>query len=272
MDLFNSIFGSVLRAYYAAFSWAPPAVGLTVLSAVAGVAMLWVFRKTSDQGRMKAVKNKVWAALFELRVYADEPRVTWRAQKSLFAANLRYMGLALRPALWMFVPMGLLLLHLEAFYARAPLPVGREAIVTMGMSRDWNATGPAPELSVPAGVRMSGPPVRAVDAREVSWRIEPVREVSGMLTFMVDGQPVERSIEAGWRRRYVGGRSVNSAMRALWTPDEKIIPSRRVEWIEIRYPEASLPILGLHWNWMVWFFAVSVVAALLLKKRFGVVI
>ena len=101
-------------------------LGLTVLSALVGVAMLWVFSKTSDQARMKAVKNKVWAALFELRVYVDEPRVTWRAQKSLFAANLRYMGLALRPALWMILPMGLLLLHLEAFYARAPLPVGRE--------------------------------------------------------------------------------------------------------------------------------------------------
>ena len=55
---------------------------------------------------MKEVKNQVWAALFELRVYVDEPRVTWRAQKSLFAANLRYMGLALRPALWMIAADG----------------------------------------------------------------------------------------------------------------------------------------------------------------------
>src|SRR6195256_3887579 len=116
MDLFNAIFNSLLLLYFAAFSWAPPALGLTLISAAAGVAMLWVFGKTSDQARMKAVKNKVWAALFELRVYVDEPRVTWRAQKSLFAANLRYMGLALRPALWMILPMGLLLLHLEAFY------------------------------------------------------------------------------------------------------------------------------------------------------------
>src|SRR5664279_5457388 len=81
MDLFNSIFGSLLRLYFAAFSWAPPALGLTVLSALVGVAMLWVFGKTSDQARMKAVKNKVWAALFELRVYVDEPRVTWRARR-----------------------------------------------------------------------------------------------------------------------------------------------------------------------------------------------
>lgn len=272
MDLFNGALNGLLKLYYAAFSWAPPALGLSVLSALAGVGMLWVFGKTSDQKRMKAVKNKVWAALFELRVYVDEPRVTWRAQKSLFAANLRYMGLALKPALWMILPMGLLLLHLEAFYGRSPLPVGREAIVTMGMSPDWNPESPAPQLTAPPEVRVTSPPVRAIPTREVSWRIEPVREVSGDLTFLVDGQPIGKRIEAGARRRFVPGRSVNSTLGTVWSPDEKKIPSGRVEWIEIRYPEASLPIFGVHWNWLVWFFAVSLVVALLLKKRFGVVI
>ena len=272
MDIFNSIVDSVLRLYYAAFSWAPPAVGLTVLSVLVGVAMLWVFGKTSDQARMKAVKNKVWAALFELRVYVDEPRVTWRAQKSLFAANLRYMGLALRPALFMILPMALLLLHLEAFYGRAPLPVGREAIVTMGMSRDWNPNSPAPELAPPPEVRVTGPAVRAIAVREVSWRIQPVSAVSGKLTFLVDGQNIGKTIVAGRPQRFVPGRSVNSLVQTLWSPDEKRIPSSQVEWIEIRYPDASLPIFGIQWNWLVWFFAVSLAAALLLKKRFGVVI
>src|SRR6202171_1133546 len=133
MGLFNSIFNAALGFYFAAFSWAPPVVGLAVLSAVVGVAMLWVFRKTSDQAGMKAVKRRVYAALLEMRVFADEPAVTWRAQKSLFAANMRYMGLALRPALVMSIPMAVLLLHLDAFYGWAPLPLGSDTTVTMAM-------------------------------------------------------------------------------------------------------------------------------------------
>ena len=78
--------------------------------------------------------------------------------------------------------------------------------------------------------------------------------------------------EAGTRQRFIPGRSVNSAIQALWRPDEKKINSSQVEWIEILYPEARLPILGMQWNWLLWFFAVSMAAALLLKKRFGVVI
>src|ERR1043166_7551243 len=113
MHVINSIIDAMLRAFYAAFSWAPPVLGLTLLSAAVGIGMLWVFRKTSNQQRMKAVKRKVYASLLELRVYADEPGVTWRAQKSLFSANLRYMGLALTPALRMVLPVGLLLIRSE---------------------------------------------------------------------------------------------------------------------------------------------------------------
>src|SRR5512141_2803475 len=101
MDLINSAIDGLLKLYFAAFAWAPPVLGLAVLSAIVGVAMLWVFGKTSNQKRMKQVKRKVYASLLELRVFSDEPAVSWRAQKSLFAANLRYMGLALMPALWL---------------------------------------------------------------------------------------------------------------------------------------------------------------------------
>src|ERR1039457_4130799 len=118
MDIFNAIVDSSLLFFLAAFSWAPQVVGLSVLAAAAGVAMLWVWGKTSDQARMKKVKNGVWAALFELRVYVDEPRVTWRAQKALFTANFRYMALALRPALWMIAPMALLLVHQQQRHGR----------------------------------------------------------------------------------------------------------------------------------------------------------
>jgi hypothetical protein len=271
MSIFNSAIDAVLRAYYAAFSWAPPVVGLTVLSAATGIGMLWVFRKTSNQDGMKAVKRKVFASLLEMRVYADEPGVTWRAQKSLFGANMRYMGLALKPALYLAIPMALLLIHLESFYGRAPLAPGHDALVTIGMSSQWRPEAAPPALTAPAGVDVEGPPVRVVDAREVSWRIRPRNEVSGQLRFTVDGQSVTKTVEAGSRPRYIPGKSVSSPIEAVWNPGESIA-APQVEWVEVRYPEASLNVFGFSTNWLVWFFVVSMVAALLLKNRFGVVI
>jgi uncharacterized membrane protein (DUF106 family) len=272
MDIFNAIFNSLLLLYFAAFSWAPPVVGLTVLAALAGTGMLWVFRKTSDQTRMKAVKRQVYAALLELRVFADEPAVTWRAQKSLFAANFRYMGLALRPALVMSIPLALLLIHLEAFYGRAPLPVGRDTTVTMAMRAPLDLHKPAPQLETSAAVEVETPPVRAVDEGQVSWRIRPVIGGSSRLVFTVDGKPVRKTIESGSVQRFIPGRSVSSGIAAVWNPNEKRIPAQDVEWIEVRYPEAWIEVFGLRLNWLVWFLVVSMVSALLLKKRFGVVL
>ena len=115
MDFLSTAIDAVLRAYFAAFSMAPPAVGLTVLAVLAGIGMLWIASKTSNQVSIKQVKRRVAASLLELRVFDDEPAVTGRALKSLMAANARYIGLALRPAVVMAIPMVLLLMHLESF-------------------------------------------------------------------------------------------------------------------------------------------------------------
>jgi uncharacterized membrane protein (DUF106 family) len=267
MDVFNSIVNALLRAFFAGFRWAPPVASLTVFSALAGVAMLWVFRKTSDQARIRAVKRKVYAYLLEMRVYADEPRAIWRAQGALMKANLRYMGLALRPALWMAVPLAILLVHLEAFYGRAPLPLNRPALVTAALRAD--AVGPTPELVPPPGFEVTAPPVRISDERQVSWRILP-RAASGNLQFHFNGQNFTKVIEAGGPPRFVPGRRVHSAWEALWHPDEPRIPFAEVEWVDIAYPAAYIPLFGLHVNWLVWFLIVSMLSALALRKRFGV--
>lgn len=272
MDLFNAIFDCPLLVFFTAFSWAPPVVGLSVLAAATSVPILWVFRRTSDQAGMKKVKNNVWAALLELRLYVDEPCIAWRAQRTLFTANFHYMALVLRPALWMTAPMALLLVHLNSFYGRAPLPVGRDAIVTVGMSSTWNPYSPAPQLVAPPQVLVTSLPVRVQGTREISWRIRPVSAVSGQLTFLVDGEHIRKVIVAGPGQHFIGGRSVNSAIQLLWMPAERRIASNAVEWIEIRYPEAYVAVLGVQWSWMLWFFGVSIVTAFLLKKRFGVVI
>jgi hypothetical protein len=272
MDFFNHAIDSLLRLIFLLFSWAPPILGLTVISVAAGIGMLWVVGRTSNQARIKQVKRAVAASLLELRVFDDEPAATGRALRSLFSANLRYMGLALMPALWLAVPMGLLLIHLESFYGRAPLTPGRETLVTMRMAPGWNADAEAPRLEVPPQVKVTAPPVRAADTREVSWRLLPVSTVSDALVFTVDGVQVRKAIEAGNDQRYVPGRGVSSTLATLWSPGESRVPSSAVEWIEIHYADASLRVFGLEVNWLVWFFLVSLVAALLLKKRLGVVI
>jgi hypothetical protein len=231
---------------------------LTLVAIAAGIAILWVYARTSNQAALKATRRELYASLLELRVFADDPAVGWRAQKSLFVSNLRYLAHSLTPALWLALPMTLLLLALEPFYAHAPLPVGRDALVTMGMSPSWDPQAPPPQLAAPPEVQIEGPPVRVADAREITWRVRPKTSSAAALRFRVDGSEIAYPLEARPGFRRIQGKATH--------------PSPRVEWIEIRYPESSLTIRGVRVNWLVWFFAVSVLTALLLRKRFGVVL
>jgi len=269
MDNFNAALDFVLNAIYGAFRWSP-GLGLALLSAAAGVGMLWVFQKTSNQAAIGRAKRRVQAHLLELRIYRDEPDVMWQAQKSLAAANLRYMALMLQPALILAIPFAVLLVHLEAFYGRAPLAPGAESILTIRLSGP--AGTEAPQLEAPAGVAVETPAVRVLDEGQVSWRIRPQSAVSGTLHIKLNGTTVEKRIEAGAAPRFVPGRRVHSVWDAVWHPGEARIEAPAVEWVDIRYPGATVEWLGIRMHWLIWFIVISMLAALLLKKRFKVVL
>lgn len=254
MDWTRTLSGSV--------AWA-----LALISGVTGVAMLWVFGRFSSQKKIRQVKNRLKAHMLELRLFVDEPALIWHAQKSLIAANGRYMALMLRPFVILAVPMALLVMLLDPYFGVAPLPIGRSAIVTVQLS---DSSGPAPELQVPDGIALETPAVRVTGTRQVSWRIRPARSTSGILRVASQGAMVEKRIEAGDGPRYTASRRVASVLEWLAHPGESLLPPGPVQWINIEYPGAEIEWLGMQTHWLVWFVVVSMIAALLFKKRMGV--
>jgi hypothetical protein len=241
-----------------------------MLSILAGVGMLLVLRRASNPVRIRGVKRLVKAYLLEMRIYRDEPAVVWRSQISLLTSNLRYVALMLQPAVWLALPLALLLVHLDAFYGRAPLTVGREAIVTMSMLPPFDMRGPAPALTAPDGISVETAPLRALSDRQVSWRIRPIVSSAGDLRFELAGDTVLKQVEARSASRFMPGRKVSSFWASIWRPDESRIVSPFVEWIEVRYPDSEVDLLGIRLPWLIWFTVISMLTVLLFKKRFGV--
>jgi len=228
---------------------------LILTSIAAGVALLWVFSKTSNQPAIRATKKRLQARLLELRLYADDPRVVFQAQKYLLLENLRYFLLMLRPALFATLPMVLLLVVLEGFYGHRALMPGEAAIVTVQM-RTPLPDGPAPRLLAPDGVKVETPAVRDLDERQVSWRIRAEQSVNGQLRLLVAGRELRVRLSPEWLL-YLG---------------EAPLDGDTVEWIEIGYPPGEVSIFGLRMHWLIWFLVISMAAALLLKGKFRVTV
>jgi len=239
----------------------PALATLLPVSVLAGIAMLLVFRRASDQAAVRRAKNQATAHLLEFRLFMDEPRLILRAQRDLALANLRFMKLMLRPVLVLAVPTALLLVELDAFYGHAPLPAAQPAIVTAHLQRDPTAV--SVELTAPTGIAVEGPGVRIPAAREVSWRIRPLAAAAGSLKLLCGDRVLTKTVAAGAGVHYLSERR-SSLAAFFWHPTEAPITAGEIDWIEVRYPAARI----LYLHWLVWFFAVSGITALLLRRKF----
>lgn len=233
---------------------------LLPISVLAGIGVLLALRCTSDQAAVRRAKGIAQAHLLEFRLFMDDPVLVFRAQRDLIVANLRFMKLMLRPFLWMLLPMWLLLAFLEGFYGHAPLRVGESAIITAQVA------GPSAPLTLQGSgdVAIETPAVHILAEQQVSWRIRPVHAATTDLTIVASGQPLAKRITAGAGIHFLSERR-GSFLSLLLYPTEPPLSNAEISWIEISYPPATV----LHLHWLIWFFVVSGLTALALRRRFG---
>ena len=244
---------------------------LTVIAFATGVAMLWAFRRSSNQAAIALAKRKLHAHLLAFRLFSDEPRLIFRAQRDLLIWNGRYLALMLRPTLVMLLPLAALLWHLDAVYGHRALAGGESAIVSAEIDPGANVLTMSPTLAG-QGVAVETPPLRLPDARQVLWRVRAEGATSGSSSVILESQGarLEKSIQAGSGLHYLSERRVGSWLDWLGYPAESRLPRGPVARIEVDYPYADIDVFGIGMHWLIWFLIVNLVTMLALRKRFGV--
>src|SRR5210317_1811110 len=115
MTLLNSILQTLVNGFLYPFRQVPTAA-LVLISIVTAVGMLLVFKKTSNQTALEAVKRRIHASLFEIRLFNDDLGAIFRAQFEILRTNLSYLRLQLVPLIFILPPMILLLTQLQPHY------------------------------------------------------------------------------------------------------------------------------------------------------------
>jgi uncharacterized membrane protein (DUF106 family) len=258
-----------------------PLVGLAFVSLLAAVVVLLVFKRTSDQRALAAVKRQVHAGFFELRLFADDPPAMLAVQWDLLRHNLRYLRLSLVPMLWLVVPFVLAIAQLQFHYGYRGLRPGETALVEVALDPAWSTAAgvagssagrPALRLAAPAGVRVETPGVWVPSHHEMTWRIGVDAAGSHVLTVDFAGTPLTKTLEAsGGVVRRSPSRLRPSFLDQLLYPAEPPLPADApVRAISVTCPEASITALGLSAHWLVWFFVLSMIFAFALRRRLGV--
>lgn len=270
------IFGS-MRALFDAilypFRELSPLVGLTVLSVLFGIGMLVVLKYTSNQEKLEAVKRKIHAGLFEIRLFNDDLRAIMRAQWDILRHNVSYLGLWLVPLLIMMVPLILMVGQMHFHYGYRGFEPGEQTLFTVELRQDQSSK-PAANLDLPEGLSIDAGPVWIPAKRELSWRLKAEARGDYQVALELDGERYEKNLQVvDYIARRSPVRPDATFLDQLLYPAEKPLPANgAVQSIALKYPPGDAGISG--WDneltWMLIFIVVSVIAAYALKGPFGV--
>lgn len=264
----DSLFDTLMRPLAAL----PPLAGLSVVSLATAVVMLLVVRRTSNQRALDRVKRQIHAALFEIRLFNDDLRAIFRAQAEMLRLNLTYLRLSLAPMLWMIVPFVFVIAQLQFQYGYEGLETGRPALMTAHVRAGGESGATAARLEAPAEIRVETDAVWFPGARDLMWRITPQAAGDYELRLQIAGQTITKSIHVSSRvaRRSPSRLEAGIVNEVLYPAEPPLPADAPVTAITVAYPEREIDVFGWRLNWMVAFFALSIVFAFALRKPFGV--
>jgi uncharacterized membrane protein (DUF106 family) len=279
MQSINSVLGFIFGLVMAPFR-THPTLALVLISAIVAVGMLLVFKKVSNQEQLDAVKSRIHACLFEIRLFNDDLGAIMRAQMEILRHNMTYLRLQLLPLVFILPPMIVLLTQLQPYYGYSGLEPGESALLKVHLSPDngpRDGAGfqfdakPAVSLELPEGVRLESPSVWIPTEGEMAWRVQAEAPGEYELGIRVGEETFPKSLLVSDEAVRRSPMRVTSAMDQFLYPVEKPLPKDGpIASIELTYPEDPSFLLMPKWMWV--FFVLTIVFAFALRKPMGVTI
>lgn len=274
MQDFNRAISGFFNLVITPFKAMDPIWSLALFSLLIGIIMLVIFRYTSDQQKIRETKSKIRAYIFELSLFKDEIGIVLSAQKNIFIYNLKYIKYALKPMLFMMIPLVLILIQLESWYGHRPLKPDESAIVSLKLHEGGHSLSDI-KLTAGGGIAVETPPLRIPDQNEIDWRIRARDTGDQYLTFNVPGGEIRQKVIVSEKGLVqvspLASASTSGFTDALLNPALGPLPGDSpVEQIRIDYPAMSIEIYKWHVHWLVIVFVLSIVFGFALKGMFRV--
>lgn len=286
MSFVNDVLRAAFDAALGPFAALPPIVPVALVALVSGIFALLVYRWTSNQEAIAAVKRRLFAHLLEVRLYGDDLRAVLWAQLRLLRENLTYLRLNLVPLLWMIVPFMLVIAQLQFHYGYDGLEVGDRTLLVVDLAvtdPDSVAAGsavPRPPVGIdaPSGVAVETGGVWIPSLRQVVWRLRAEEPGDHELVVTAGGATFTKSLfvtdpEGGarWVRRSPTRRRAALLDQLLYPAEPSLPRGGPVERIDVQYAAASISFFGLFdVHWLIAFLVLSIALAFALRNRFGV--
>lgn len=265
----NPLCNAIAGAIYAVLSPLPPWLGLTILSAALGVAMLPLFRRLSNQTAIGRAKDDIKANLLALKLFKDELRVMFGAQLRILWAIIRLQRHVLGPVLILMPPMLLVLAQMGLRYQWRPLRPGERTNVTVAMKQGFEKECQNMTLEASDGVTIEAGPVPGDGAAVARIRVNTAgrHAVTARVGDRTDAKEVTAA--EGFERVSPIRPGVEWTSRLLYPAETPLDAASPIASITVDMPPRDSYITGSNW-WIAYVFVVSMIAALVFAPVFRV--
>ncbi len=246
---------------------------MTLISILTGLLMLLIFRYTSNQEGIRRIKNRIKAHLLEIRLFKDSLALSLQAQKNILRSNIKYIGYSGKPLLVMIIPLILILIQLNFWFAYQSLQPGEVTILKVKLQEDQNILDLDLKVEPPPSLVIETPPLRIEEGQEINWRLRAREKGFHSLTFRINGQSFSKKVAVAQKplTRISPLKVKRNFIQELFNPGEaplsKDLP---VKSVEVKYPSKNMNLFGWHIHWVIVYFALSVIFGFVLKGIFKV--
>jgi hypothetical protein len=266
MTTFLSLVDDVVDLAFRLMRPLPTLAVLFVFACLTAVLTLLVVRWTSNQKAIRRVKDRMGAHVLEVRLFSDQPGVVLRAYLSLLGNTVLYLRHSLRPLIVLAIPLLLLFGQLEAYFGRTPVARGQDFL----LRAIFDSENPVADsvLRLPSGVEVTAPPVHIESDHEVDWRLKANHPGTYDIRLLLPGSEFLKKVVVGeGLNRVVTDRMRGGLWQEIVNPGEQPLPLHGlVEQIEIQYPMRVFRFHTWKIEWVIPYLAMTLVAALVLKR------
>ena len=272
MTLVNGWLRPIFDALLFPLRAVPPIAGLVVISLLTSVAALLLFKATSNQAKLAAVKRRITACLFEIRLLRDDARGILRAQGEMLLQQGAYLKFAIVPMVLMLGFLFPAVAHLQFHYGYGGLDQGQETLVKVQLKDAPRR--PEARLEVPSGLAVMTPAVWIPSLRELAWRVRAERRGDYEVRVHVGGETLSKTVRVSSEpgRRSPVRLASGLANQLLYPAEDPLPGNSAVVSIAVGYPTGSVSVFGWQLHWLVVFFALSTVFTLGLRTPLRVVL
>lgn len=250
-----------------------PWIGMILISFLTGLLMLLIFRFTSNQQGIRKVKNKIKAHLLELRLYKDSMRISLKAQGGIFRANFKYIVYATKPMLVIFIPVCLILIQLNFWFAYNSLIPGEKAILKIKLKDNYNPLNLNLVIEPSSGIGIDTPSLRIEEDGEINWRISAKEKGVHDLYILVNGKKITKKVSIAQKAlsKISPLKIQHNVIDEFLNPGEPPLPKDTpIRSVEITYPLKNMNFFGLHLHWLIAYLALSIIFGFAFKGIFKV--